>query len=143
MLNELLNIVGEDFSIQGRLPVKEDAAKALWVVKQLFPKNKMFPAGSVEILGQGKDIDIVMRGAPEDVEKAKEYGFKPSTEKVYKEAPFTSLVYNKINLIIVHKAKDFSRFKLAVEVCIALRQSRLHTDKNIRVIIHEVLRNAR
>lgn len=138
-MKDLLNIIGTDFT--GR-PVPDDLEKAVWLVKQLFPKNRCFPAGSVAIHGEGRDVDVVMRGSDEDVAKALEIGFKRSTERVYRDAPFISLTYNKLNLIVMLKGKEFNRFKLALEVCQSLT-GYIDVDKEIRIAIHETLRNAK
>jgi len=139
MLKELLDTIGEHFPL-GKRVSQEQGEKALYVIRRLFPKNKMFLGGSVAIVGAGNDVDIVMRGCEEDVLLAKSEGFVKGGE-VYEGSPFTSLRYNNINLIIIFDNKDFKGFRLANEVCINLR-GELDMDKHMRKILHEAIRNA-
>lgn len=140
MLQDLLNITGVDFGLTpGRSFSHDEAKAALYVINKLFPKNRKFIGGSVEILYEGKDIDIFIRGCEEDINRAKELGFKKSNER-YPIADFCSLHYQGINLIFLTSNREFQRVKMAIEVCIYLADF-IHVNKDIRVTIHEAIRN--
>lgn len=140
MLQDLLNITGVDFGLTpGRRFSHDEAKAALYVINKLFPKNRKFIGGSVEILYEGKDIDIFIRGSEEDINRAKELGFKKSNEH-YPISDFCSLRYQGINLIFLTSNREFQRVKMAIEVCIALSDY-VNMDKDVRVVIHEAIRN--
>lgn len=138
MLQELLQVTGVDFTPRNRFGYN-DAKAALFAINKLFPNNRKFIGGSVAINGEGRDIDIFIRGGEEDIKRAKELGFKASNER-YPVEDFCSLRYQGINLIFLTSNKEYQRVEMAVHVCCHLADY-VDVEKDIRVAVHEAIRN--
>lgn len=140
-IEDLCNIVGWDFVSERQL-TRNDLVNAHWVVKQLFPKNKSFKAGSVFINGTGKDLDIVMKGDARDCIDAMAIGFEECGRDYGPNvSPFKALRYGYINLIIILKPSDFRGFYIASRLCKKFVDvSGIYSRKVDRVLIHEQIR---
>lgn len=136
MLKELLAITGQDF--QGVRFSYKQAEAALYVINKLFPKNRKFIGGSIAVNGDGKDIDIFIRGGEEDIAKAKELGFAPTNER-YPVEDFCSLRYLGINLIFLTSDREYQRTNMAMHVCCHLADY-VDMEKDVRVAVHEAIR---
>lgn len=140
-IEDLCNIVGWDFVSERQL-TRNDLVNAHWVVKQLFPKNKSFKAGSVFINGTGKDLDIVMKGDARTCIDAVAMGFEECGRDYGPNvSPFKAFRYGYINLIIILKPSDFRGFYIASRLCKKVVDvSGIDSRKDTRVLIHEQVR---
>lgn len=120
----------------------QDASPALEVCREAVqgfnPALKLELTGSVYILGEGQDIDVLCECLVDQI-KLLDYlcskGWRVSADGTY-EASFYSLRKDGINLIVVADAQVFRDWLAAAELCKVLGV----VSKEARVCIHECVK---
>lgn len=95
--------------------------------------------GSTYILGQGADVDVLVRVADMKsfAQRLEAEGWIREGNASYPVGDFISMRKDDFNLLLVEEEKYFNAWKLAAEVCKALK---LHF-KDDRVLVHRVVRD--
>lgn len=99
--------------------------------------------GSVEIIGQGQDYDVLFCSSSADarlkIEAAMmENGFIEEGGD-YPPDKFTSLRFNRVNVIVTDSFDFFCKWKQAVAVCKLVRAEFGLCDRPLRVAIHQAI----
>lgn len=116
-----------------------DCFEALSHLANKFPKFKMSPTGSAWILDAGDDVDIVVKCRPRDLERFLKVGFSKGGGD-YPNAESDSLRSAGLNVILVYTEKEYTRWRVATEVCRTVYARYHHLDKATRISIFDSVR---
>lgn len=97
--------------------------------------------GSVEIVGEGKDYDILILASNSDARSKIEAAMKAhgfiEEGGYYPQDEFTSLRFNEVNALVTDDRTFFAKWQRAVAVCKLVRDEFGICDRPLRVAIHQ------
>lgn len=107
------------------------------VVAEIAHAAQTAIVGSVYILGEGNDLDVLVRAedANDAMDRLETEGYRPTGNPSGEEDDFLTLRKGHINVIVTQSQEFFDNFLEAAEVCKLLKL----TSKQDRIAVHRVL----